>query len=1322
MLDTMPRDVRKKVLCTEEVLSIMPTMGQRILDAGDYDLQVAITEALCRMTSEKQRGELARQWFPMEFVTDAFKAIKDSEFETDCRKFLNLVNGMLGDRRRVFTYPCISAFLEDQKLQVPSDEKLEEFWIDFNAGTQSVSFYVSTDEEEDHQWETVCVTESEVELYNIEEIDGKLLFTINLNTPATVGKKSGTQLHIYFDSMLDIIDVARRIFGANKFKGFTQKKSSSVAKTAVHIIFEDNGSQVVIPESQGSSNSFKYIEACDVNESKLKKQFPSTSHIKQHGQELNTPCKNKVSEATMVLPIACFYKITKPSASASTPTLRKGRFKPPLEMVQSAERSTVPISLANTTINKSRNKLENIQFQKLKTDEMKNMDEHFRNLDGDEKVEIVLDTQPTEERDPPILPGLSESYLGEQKPGSSRTQTRKEKISVSKQFVCNQDRGINDGIIKQHSFSSVFEQMQTPKQPTKASNNPKIRQQLEECKYPNQDDSTVPVSHSRIESYERKKRGKHTDKELLLKPDALQKSGDCKIANETCSVNAQNIPSKNINPASDRKETHQCPSMPPKDTKKEKDKHQSTKFSLQNTRDFNTSVEENRDDVYSFYFRGSDDPIINLGSKDYHPQHLFSDTDTDKGADGSKTDISWLREPGRKKKPQIAGYSRQRQGKKTEDTSHNKLPKEEKKACKKPFEANENRKASKYDTGETTKNRPQRATVVKKNYKELSDSEEDSASVSKSKDLAKPYSTADKLVILHASRNIQHISYAGSSLQLYDDLPSELSMEKQKRPENPNSTKPPQKTARTENNSINLKMVGTTCQKSEEELVLSTPSPASIEQNRSDSYMSVNELKTTHRTTGRSSSLLLCGSSPEKITPVATKNIPTKIFYSTKGKSWSNKPEKYRDTSLDRTGGKKPADRVIEEQTCSSVSSIESLLTVSSKILDQCKKRFLNEGCSKTKRIEEENNGFLVNISNHGSDHSENRKQGNSHVSGLSDGSRQRPHCEMLDTNIQYGPSASTTTSSLKRGNIDVSPTGSDYQIKRRKAKLLPRKLFTATEEQSLNVRVSESLSTVSGNDISTTVDTWNGSGVGVMCQQISKEFTRKFQIRSKKMEYFTKQSLKSTQKHLTSVSVQMQECRIKRLDKFEGTILEEIDNFEKDSVTLKSMEKEFMNFWTQQVQTFSSYRKNEQRRIHSLRSSLENNVYHSIDFEENIFNSEMTVMKDKMKRVQENLLKEMQDEELLSVRRGLQSLFMAGARADQFPGVRGRLIGSPSPARKCCRQSLCIAQTTLRVNIRAPCAELQDCTSLLHVEHVQQLYQKVGLISHKRVSTACGI
>lgn len=43
---------------------------------------MAIVEALCRMTPEKQRQELACQWFSMDFIANAFKGIKVSEFET----------------------------------------------------------------------------------------------------------------------------------------------------------------------------------------------------------------------------------------------------------------------------------------------------------------------------------------------------------------------------------------------------------------------------------------------------------------------------------------------------------------------------------------------------------------------------------------------------------------------------------------------------------------------------------------------------------------------------------------------------------------------------------------------------------------------------------------------------------------------------------------------------------------------------------------------------------------------------------------------------------------------------------------------------------------------------------------------------------------------------------------------------------------------------------------------------------------------------------------------------------------------------------------
>ncbi|XP_048353864.1 synaptonemal complex protein 2-like [Sphaerodactylus townsendi] len=204
----------------------IPHTEQHYWGVGDYDLQVAITEALCRMTSEKQRGELASQWFSMEFVTNAFKGIKDSEFETDCRKFLNQVNAMLGDKRRVFTYPCLSAFLGEYELQIPEDDNLEEFWIDFNTGSRSISFYVAADDEA-HQWETVSIPEEEVETYIVKEEKDKKTLTVNMKNPVCVGDEEGEKIILHFDSALEILDAVRKVYGANKCQNAGDKKGGN---------------------------------------------------------------------------------------------------------------------------------------------------------------------------------------------------------------------------------------------------------------------------------------------------------------------------------------------------------------------------------------------------------------------------------------------------------------------------------------------------------------------------------------------------------------------------------------------------------------------------------------------------------------------------------------------------------------------------------------------------------------------------------------------------------------------------------------------------------------------------------------------------------------------------------------------------------------------------------------------------------------------------------------------------------------------------------------------------------------------------------------
>ena len=49
---------------------------------SDYDFQIALMEALCRMATPAQRREMVHRWFSMDYVAKAFITIRDSEFET----------------------------------------------------------------------------------------------------------------------------------------------------------------------------------------------------------------------------------------------------------------------------------------------------------------------------------------------------------------------------------------------------------------------------------------------------------------------------------------------------------------------------------------------------------------------------------------------------------------------------------------------------------------------------------------------------------------------------------------------------------------------------------------------------------------------------------------------------------------------------------------------------------------------------------------------------------------------------------------------------------------------------------------------------------------------------------------------------------------------------------------------------------------------------------------------------------------------------------------------------------------------------------------
>ncbi|XP_075428721.1 synaptonemal complex protein 2 [Ascaphus truei] len=1376
MLDTIPQDVRKKILFTQEMSSTMSAMGKRILDAGDYDLQVAITEALCRMTSEKQRGDLARQWFPMGFVTDAFKGIKDSDFETDCRKFLNLVNGMLGVKRRVFTYPCLSAYLENHELRIPSDEKLEEFWIDFNVGTQSISFYIATDDNgEDYQWETVCITEEDVEAYNVEEIGTKKLLTVVLRNPTTVGHKDGSQIRIYFDSVLDIFDVTRKVFGSNKFKGFTKKQTVSVAKTAVHILFDESGSQILIPESQVSISSAKHVTEPDVEKSKMKNQLLSTtSNLNQctnqddsNHSKLVTPSKSKVSEASMIIPITGGLNMRTPSVVSKTSTPRQGRVKPPLEMIHSAEKTSIPISTVNKSVRnwgRSNDKIETQHFQKLisaaQVVEMMQADEDVgipEKGEWDEHTEIVPDTDPGGRKDSPLLPGLNESYLGECEINTKQitleyerltSKCLEEKISVSKRFLSNQDKMVSDRKVKQQAFYSIFEDENSPKhegETVKADEITENRPLVRACKNTNKETSATYLSASskvtETKSVEKKKCRNTVKNEKISKPEMPLKSSDYNRTNEISKNCAKKeVSTKNSDRTSGRKRTinRKQQEISPeaagfslaamKDTEREtkekakelvdaaqsliskigskyscetvgknpgentsarkkvkkyalctnKAKSQKGSFSLQKTKDFSVTTREIGNDVYSFKFSGSDDPTIKLGVSEthvdmrmsggglprteksaekkqnsktdnekkpanyYNQKHIFSDTDTDRGGDESKTDISWLHYPRSKEKPKFVGYSRQKTVKKTDGSLEHKQTKiaknnaEEKTSgpCHQATCASKsNQENPKRTIEQNMHKRPRRAAIRSKCYKEISNSE--------------PESDEEPAPPSPSRKAIFKPQY---------DLPKTKkpqSVEKPRKPEKPSPIKPSPVKPQKKQPKIETKTAANKKTAKCAQPAMSPVSPASIEQVRCEEYVSDTEIKTKLPTIARSSSPSLCSSSPENVTPDKSNGISAATFYSAAGKTDRAQWVKSAEKSIERA--------ISGKESCSLASSPVSLPTLTRPSLSKSAIDRINKELSPPELATQEqplntttsvSNKVLISAAG-----KQNKTEDNSSASCQSVSSgRRKSGSDMLHTNVhESGPTVRTAASNLKRiynANSDSEDNNTeedDHKEKRRKPKLHPRKLFKSKEVTAFTCRVSESLSTVSGNEVSTMDGSvWEGSdsGVGVMCQKISKEFTRKIQNRSRKMDYFTKHSLKSAQQHLTSMNVQVRECRVKYLDRFQETILGEIANFEKDSQSLKNMEKEFTNFWKQQTQALNVYQKNEHRRIHHLKSSFEKNVFHSIDYEENIFTSEMHLMKEDMKLVQERLLKELQEEELLSVRRGLQSLFMAGPRA----------------------------------------------------------------------------
>ncbi|XP_053096825.1 synaptonemal complex protein 2 isoform X1 [Pangasianodon hypophthalmus] len=1488
ILGMIPLELKKekKILSSQEASSVMNELASRILKGGDYDLQVALMEALCRMTSRAQRRELADQWFSMEFVASAFTKIQDSEFETDCRKFLNLVNGMQGDDRSVYSYPCLEVFLDKHVLLMPVDENLHEFWIDFNLGSQSISFYfcLTDDEAKESQWDTLCITENEVHSYTVEEEKGVKVLQLVLTEPVCLSSIEGTRLTIHFSSSLDILKATRKVYGETKNKKFIGKTTTSVVKTTVQIILDEGGSQVLFPESQGSSQRMEKNVPSSVRSDTHCQSLTSNERDAQHNnQQMITPLRSKVSESCMYVSGSAGRKLGRSPFSCVLPASAPGKakVKPALEMVASSEKrktfelkeiltAKLPRGVKSVSVEKESARkqsgpaLQSLDIQQGQEDRQV-MEKYRRHIPIEKVVEmvqtdqelqeepldnsIVLDSQPAVWRETSILP--SPNCL-------------KKRISVSGSlFPCHEPSHQSKSEPPQQPLSAQSSSGGLSHKQLHAQLTQRLQQVLREREQQEQNPSELSDAGKDAGVVKKPLRPTQTklgtaEQSGWAKGNGADKSNNTKTKKAAESMVKQINSHYNRTAFSTTAQEHDsrfnfvhtnryifnkswCPNSVAKisantpgllKSSSEGHAYQSMKPSNQNKDIYAFSLDvpelSEKKKRRSSEMSGMESSVLSSSlilastSKKCPPtkpagrnekKHLFSDTDTD-----NMTEISWLKSANRKPKPKVADYTRQPVKPthppvnitfETPDKpipspkAAKALPKPKRKRQKKVVE--EKHEKSKDVASRKPKNlRPQRTSVLTKSYRELSESESETDGPPPAKKLIikqpeKPQRTASiqnraaiveppvkknhqlrsKTVhkgvkekqekelsnhvkskqkktiaaVLGATKGQENVLAPKIASFCASPFPSNIIKSAEKStatlrsalaPVDPMSKKSQvlqtssvqaivqerkvdgiieqaekenQQPGKTTTHSVTSskfmeekevsEVLGSEQSKSRKNLL----SPASTKESWASKHtssrispFSIEKMRSAEKNASLPRSPLtplqpLCISPVDAISPPLElpshlRGIQASSFYKTSGgrDSATCLPHPYVTPVAQRQGVQENAElspgQPLVHPLIASTGREKCSSLLNSPDVEEDLRGFLNSTSQRVVQacFDKESVISLVTLS-------QSSRTSVNNIAMICTELEKTPASVQGSSygKAESGPATSRTRPSSCNSTSLPEQDDSEDEDKRTKAgpselavRMKPRKLFKPSVKQQSKKKGSKqpmqddssaeegekekgsgkgrgprSMITEDMEVRSTVVSScWEASveadmdlvqsevstsqEMGYVCRQFSSELKRKFENRSRRMDLFTKQSLKACKQHVSTITMKVQQYRSQRLETVKRVLMDEIKSLEQDDTSLRNMEAELTAYWKKQALAFHAYQERGTQRLHHLKSTIETNVCRNLDYEEQIFFSQMHLMKKDMKAVQDHLFRQMHEEELKSVRRGLQTLFLS--------------------------------------------------------------------------------